>query len=897
MNIKNFLAFSMLIFCAFCYGQGTLKGVVTDKDMGNEPLPFATIVIKGSTKGTTTDENGHYSISLSPGTYTVECSMIGFSTQSSKVTISKGKETVLNFVMVAEQISLDDVVVTADVIKRDGEKALLLEQKNAVIAKQAIGGEELSKKGISDAQGAVAKVSGISKQEGVKSVFVRGLGDRYNATTINSFPVPSEDAENKNISLDFFTTDIISSISVEKAFTVGNFSDVGGATIDITSKELSKSYELNLEASAGVNTQAMSTDFFKQDGVSAFGRSNKHKSFEGGGVFSFANKLEPEKKNFTPNTDFVISGGKKFEFSGDQKLSLYASASNSNSYTYTDEIIANTNSGGDIIKNQSGKKYTENIQQVGLLTAKLLQPNKNKYLFNFLAIHNNSQYVGFYEGMDSDRYQDAHDNSNLGFMVRQQSDDNLLLVNQLLSNIYLSDKSDIEVGVSYNYLDNDQPDIRVNNFSLVDPQSPYNATAGDGSHYRYFLNFNEDDLNLKALYNFRYNDKESDILTFGYRGRFVKDKFKAENYNILSLSRPHYDRASTTLDDLFNQQTLDQGKFRLTRFFDKYSVDKQMNSFLAEATYGFGSKFTANLGFNLEKVDISVDYNVNKGATKGSNKIDDFYFLPKLNLKYLLSEKQAFRLGLSKTYTLPQSKEISPYIYIDVNFKSQGNKDLSPSENYNLDLKWDYYISSGEILSLNGFYKHIKNPIARIEEGGSGGYLTYKNISPYVTISGIEMEFRKNLVNKDSENGSQNLSLGLNASYTFSELELSVVNTKKRTSKLEGAAPFLVNTDLTYTLKHKERKYNAALVFNYFSDRIYTIGTLGYKDIIEKGVPTLNFVSSADLTKRLSLKFKIGNIIDVNREYTREATGKDDKIILGSYKKGTDIGLGLAYKF
>jgi DNA polymerase III alpha subunit len=36
-------------------------------------------------------------------------------------------------------------------------------------------------------------ISGISKQEGVKNVFVRGLGDRYNVTKLNGFILPSED--------------------------------------------------------------------------------------------------------------------------------------------------------------------------------------------------------------------------------------------------------------------------------------------------------------------------------------------------------------------------------------------------------------------------------------------------------------------------------------------------------------------------------------------------------------------------------------------------------------------------------------------------------------------------------------------------------------------------------
>ena len=119
---------------------------------------------------------------------------------------------------------------------RESENVTMMEQKRSIVAIQTIGAQELSRKGISDAQAAVAKISGISKQEGVKNVFVRGLGDRYNITTLNRYPLPSEDPEYKNISLDFFSTDIIQSIDVNKAFYSNTPADVAGADINITSK-------------------------------------------------------------------------------------------------------------------------------------------------------------------------------------------------------------------------------------------------------------------------------------------------------------------------------------------------------------------------------------------------------------------------------------------------------------------------------------------------------------------------------------------------------------------------------------------------------------------------------------------------------------------------------------
>ena len=51
----------------------------------------------------------------------------------------------------------------------------------------------MSAKGVSDAASAVTKVTGISKQEDGGTLNVRGLGDRYNTTTLNSLPLPSND--------------------------------------------------------------------------------------------------------------------------------------------------------------------------------------------------------------------------------------------------------------------------------------------------------------------------------------------------------------------------------------------------------------------------------------------------------------------------------------------------------------------------------------------------------------------------------------------------------------------------------------------------------------------------------------------------------------------------------
>ena len=66
MKLK-FLLFLFFISSSVLAQKGTVSGTLTDKDMNNEPLPFANVQIKGTTIGTTTDENGKYALNVDPG--------------------------------------------------------------------------------------------------------------------------------------------------------------------------------------------------------------------------------------------------------------------------------------------------------------------------------------------------------------------------------------------------------------------------------------------------------------------------------------------------------------------------------------------------------------------------------------------------------------------------------------------------------------------------------------------------------------------------------------------------------------------------------------------------------------------------------------------------------------
>lgn len=870
-----------------------LKGRVKDSQ-SKEPLIGATVKVIGSDVASVTDIDGNFQLSgLKDGIYDIEIKYIGYKTAVKRqVKIEDNKVTTLDFEMETDNRVLAGVEVVAKA-NRESENVTMMEQKRSVIAVQTIGAQELSRKGISDAQAAVAKISGISKQEGVKNVFVRGLGDRYNFTTLNRFPLPSEDPEYKNIALDFFSTDIIQSIDVNKAFYSNTPADVAGADINITSKELTGDGKFNVSLSGGFNTKTLSSDFMRLDGVDMFGFADKTQPGGNLDTYSFKNSLDPSKQNLQINQSYTISGGKKFLLGENRNpLKLYLVAGHNKNYTHYEEEVRNSITTGELSQDMDGDISQVETSQIAMANLEYTHDKKHSLAYNFMMVHATKELVGDYLGMDAD-YQSS--DTYEGFMRRQQTNDNLLFVNQLISKWTLGKNIGLNAGLSYNTINGNEPDRRINN--LVKTDSGYVPMKGTGIQQRYFSELDEKDLNARASLVYKLNDgfDNNSNVQIGYMGRFVDDDFEAVEYDMSVVRQTVFDINNISFDDYYNQDNYAGGMFQLDRNIDKYGVRKNIHSAYAEATYQFTPKFIANLGLKYDDVDMKVNYNVNRGGSRGEQEIDKSYFLPSLNLRYNINDKHALRLAASKTYTLPQAKEISPFRYVSVSFNSQGNPNLKPSDNYNIDLKWDWYISPSEIFSITGFYKYIKNPISRIEIASAGGFLSYENISDHATAAGVEMEMKKHIFSRSLENnGMSRLTLGVNGAYTYTCAKVPLA-TDPSGSQLEGAAPWIVNADLTYLFRKGGNSFTGALVFNYFSDRIYTIGTEGYQDIMENGIPTLDFVASAQIGKHFTINLKARNLLDAAHQLTRKGNATNSEVVLSKYKKGTDFSIGLSY--
>jgi len=102
-----FLIF-LFSFCALLTYSQKIKGLITDSQ-GNV-LPYASISIKGTNKGTNANSTGHYSITVAPGKYTLICQFVNYRKEERTVTVADGDQ-VVNFSLVIQELTLSEVIL------------------------------------------------------------------------------------------------------------------------------------------------------------------------------------------------------------------------------------------------------------------------------------------------------------------------------------------------------------------------------------------------------------------------------------------------------------------------------------------------------------------------------------------------------------------------------------------------------------------------------------------------------------------------------------------------------------------------------------------------------------------------------------------------------------------
>ena len=102
--------FTLALFLFFSYNAVAQKIYGTVFNSQGDLLPYASVIIKGTTKGTSANDKAKFSLNVLPGTYIIVCQNLGYTTAEKTVTVKN--DTEISFVLTQQKLSMETVVVT-----------------------------------------------------------------------------------------------------------------------------------------------------------------------------------------------------------------------------------------------------------------------------------------------------------------------------------------------------------------------------------------------------------------------------------------------------------------------------------------------------------------------------------------------------------------------------------------------------------------------------------------------------------------------------------------------------------------------------------------------------------------------------------------------------------------
>jgi outer membrane receptor protein involved in Fe transport len=235
------------------------------------------------------------------------------------------------------------------------------------------------------------------------------------------------------------------------------------------------------------------------------------------------------------------------------------------------------------------------------------------------------------------------------------------------------------------------------------------------------------------------------------------------------------------------------------------------------------------------------------------------------------AETFQLRLGYSETAIRPDLREITDSSYIDpiTGDLVRGNSGVVPSDIENIDLRAEWYFSSGDNVTVTLFQKDIRNPIEFFEIPASDTTVAREIINAESgQVRGVEIEMLKELAFL----GGIFDTLFIQGNLTLQDSEL-VAGQKANVPtnpvrKLSGASDYVANFMIGYDSRNA--RHTASMMYNVFGERLYVAGRNGAPDGFEQPFHSLDLTYFWYPSERLTFKAKAQNLLGEKIQIERD---------------------------
>lgn len=809
---------------------------------------------------------------------------------------------------------LDEVVVTASPRKPRGSvAAVLAAQRASSEVAEIIGSDQFARAGDADAAAAVQRVTGLTIEDD-KYVVVRGQPARYATTLWNGVPLPSPDPSRQIVPLDLFPTSVLTSIAVQKSYSPDQPGSFGGGIVALNSRAAPAEGFLQLAAGTGASTSATgksgldyrgsNTDVFgfdsgvrdlpapivaaTRDGQQSLDSLTQEERNELGK--SFAPIYQLTEENLSPNSGLSLSGGNEFDV-GPVAVGALASAAWSNTHTLTverdvDYRLASANQLG--VEKDFQKTRSDLQAQMATLGVLSGQWGGHSLLSNTFFIRDTvkrSQLSVGHDNVSDDRFERG---SVLEFNQRD------LLIQQLLGT---HDYGILKLDWVAQFAEGNRsaPDRREYKYILRNDGS-YVFWSEYGMR-RQFNETSDESTSLGANLSVPLFDGDGEWLSLAARtgaSRWRQDRSSnTQRFRFEAVGSPP-ELADPNPEAIINPSTIGTiiDFFDDTQGVDDYAGRAEVDGAYLQVDSRLWQVVRLVAGARQEsaRYDVRTFESKDPGSTQIRGSFDESRLLPALSATVFLPAAMQVRAALSETVSRPLLIELSSTTYVDPDsdLEYAGNPTLEPARIRNLDVRWEWYPTDGETLSLGAFNKNYTHPIEQQFQplAGGGEQITFIN-GRSARVTGVELAGRATLGRLGDWLAPAYVQG--NVAIIDSEVRLTATgiatNTRRR---LQGQADSVVNLQLGYGLG---QAMHWVVSYNLVGERLETAGVNGEPDVMQSPLSRLDLGWTYDATSALEVKLAASNLLDDAREYTQG--GLLDRAI----EPGVSFSLKLAYSF
>lgn len=891
--------------------QGTVRGRIIDTS--KQTLPGATIYIEKLRTGVTSDVNGFYTLpNLTPGTYTVKVSYVGYTPVEMKINVPEGR-TLERDVTLNEGMELQEVVVGGAF---QGQRRAINSQKNSLGITNVVSADQVGKFPDSNIGDALKRISGINVQyDQGEARFgqVRGTSADLSSVTINGNRVPSAEGDTRNVQLDLIPADMIQTIEVSKVVTSDMDGDAIGGSINLVTKN--SPYKRTITATAGSGYNWISDKAQLNLGLTYGDRFFNKKL---GVMLSASYQNSPSGSYDTEFTWKEDENGKAYV--NDYQIRQYFVTRERQSYSAALDWDINPNNklmfkGIFNNRNDWENRYRTNLKDLeadGKATVRIqtkagtpdnrdarLERQRTmdfalggEHLFGIMEMNWNASYAQASEYRPNERYID--------FQLKKQQFD-----------IDLSDER--------------QP--------YASPKAGSTMTFNDKFGLKELTEQQEDirEKDLKFNVNFKANFSNNSKLRFGAK---VVNKTKEKEVDFYEYTPLNEDAfMENSLQNTVDQSTdkfMPNKKYQTGTFaskeyvgsldlnnasqFDKKQVQAELaGNFEARETITsgylrFDQKFAKNVnlmaGLRVENTNLKYTgrtYDDKADLTTKTDEKTNSYinFLPSLLLKWDVNEEFKVRASYTQTLSRPKYSALVPSINIKRSDSEVtiGNSDLKPTLSYNFDLSADYYFKSIGLVSAGVFYKKIDDFIVNqvATNYDFNGTIYNRFIQPKnagsADLLGVEVAYQRDF----GFIAPALKHVGFYGTYTYTYTNVNNFNFEGREDekdlKLPGSPEHTANASLYF----EKGGLNVRLSYNFASSFIDEMGESTFYDRYYDAVNYMDVNASYTFGKKLKTTFyaEANNLLNQPLRYYQ---GTKDRTMQAEYY-GVKVNAGVKINF